>query len=112
MDCKTCVRRITPYIQHELSDEETEDFLVHIHSCASCREELEINYMILEGLRVLDSDEENFDVQGAMDRDIRDSYQRLGAARIMKIAMYAVDTLVAMSVGGMLLVAFRILFWK
>lgn len=110
MDCKTTVRMITPYIQDELSDEETEEFLDHIQHCASCRNELEMNYIITEGIRLLDSGSDNFDVKGAMERAIRRSYKKLREIRLLKIALYSMNTLVALSLLVSLLLEIRILY--
>ena len=35
MDCKTAQSLVIPYINDQLSDEETEDFLEHIENCKS-----------------------------------------------------------------------------
>ena len=44
MDCKTAQSLVIPYINDQLSDEETEDFLEHIENCKECYEELEIHF--------------------------------------------------------------------
>lgn len=111
MDCRTAEWEITRFIQNELSDEEEEDFLAHIRDCALCRHELETNYFIVEGLRLLDSDSDDFDVQGTMEQAIRAAYQRLRWGRGRKIAEYAVSTMVAMSVIVILLLELRICFF-
>lgn len=111
MDCRTAEAMITPYIQHELSDEDLEAFLNHIHSCPSCRSELEMDAVIVEGLRMLDSGSDNFDLKDALDRQIRASYQHLRAARTRKIVIYSINTLVFLSVVGTLLLELRILFY-
>ena len=112
MDCYTAEQKITGFIQNELDDAETEAFLNHIRSCESCRSELETNYFIVEGLRMLDTDSDDFDVKGTMDRAIRSAYQRLRTARGWKIVLYSVNTLVFLSVIGTLLLELRILFYR
>ena len=112
MDCYTAEQKITGFIQNELDDSETEAFLNHIRSCESCRSELETNYFIVEGLRMLDTDSDDFDVKGTMDRAIRSAYQRLRTARGWRIVLYSVNTLVFLSVISTLLLELRILFYK
>ena len=112
MDCYTAEQKITGFIQNELDDDETEAFLTHIRGCESCRRELETNYFIVEGLRMLDTDSDDFDVKGTMDRAIRSAYQRLRTARGWKIVLYSVNTLVFLSVIGTLLLELRILFYR
>ena len=112
MNCRIAEREITRFIQDELTEEETEEFLSHIRSCRACRHELETNYFIVEGLRLLDSGSEDFDVRGTMERAIRSAYQRLRRALIRKIAAYAVSTLVTLSAFVTLLLELRVCFWK
>jgi anti-sigma factor RsiW len=110
MDCKMAVRLITPYIQDELPDEDTEEFLNHIQHCESCRDELEMNYIIIEGIRLLDSGSDSFDVKGAMDRAIRSSLRKLRLLRLMKIARYSVNTLIMLCLIVSFLLELRICF--
>ena len=112
MDCYTAEQKITGFIQNELDDDETEAFLTHIRGCESCRRELETNYFIVEGLRMLDTDSDDFDVKGTMDRAIRSAYQRLRTARGWRIVLYSVNTLVFLSVISTLLLELRILFYR
>ena len=104
MDCYTAEQKITGFIQNELDDAETEAFLNHIRSCESCRS--------VEGLRMLDTDSDDFDVKGTMDRAIRSAYQRLRTARGWRIVLYSVNTLVFLSVISTLLLELRILFYR
>lgn len=112
MDCREAEKQITYFIQDELPDEETKEFLEHIRSCGTCRHELETNCFIVEGLRVLDSGGEEFDVSGTMERAIRRAYQRLRRRRLFATVGYAVDTLIAISVVVTALLECRILFWQ
>ena len=111
MDCYTAEQKITGFIQDELDDEETKAFLKHIRGCENCRRELETNFFIVEGLRMLEMDTDDFDVKGTMDRAIRGAYQHLRAARAWKIVRYSVNTLIFMSVVVTLLLELRILFY-
>ncbi len=38
---------VMPYINHQLDEVQLEQFLKHIKSCSSCREELEIYYTVV-----------------------------------------------------------------
>ncbi len=111
MDCRTAEQNITRFIQKELSDEETEEFLNHIRSCEECRQEMEMNYLFVEGMRLLDSKSDDFDVRGTMDRAVRAAWQHLRAVRVMKIARYSMTTLVLMSLALTLLLELRILYF-
>ena len=53
--CREIEKMVMPYINHQLDEVQLEQFLKHIKSCSSCREELEIYYTVSLGLRQLDS---------------------------------------------------------
>ncbi len=110
MDCRTADKMIIRFIQRELDDEETAAFLKHIRSCQSCRNELEINYDIIDCLKALDSPEEDIPRGSGMVQEIRASYQHLRTVRFLQIAHYAVNTLVFLSLILTALLEFRILF--
>ena len=97
MDCREAERQMSRFIQRELTEEETADFLEHIRCCSVCRRELETNFFLLEGLRVLDTDS--------------DEFLRLRRARLRKILRYVMDALTSagVTVAGLLLL--RILYW-
>ena len=54
MECVEIQRKITAFLENELDERDTEEFVVHIMNCASCREELAIQYLITEGMRHLE----------------------------------------------------------
>lgn len=112
MECREAEKQITYFIQNELSDDDTEAFLNHIRSCDSCRQEMETNYFIVEGLRMLNSGSEEFDVRGTMERAVRQAYQRLRRKRLCLIVRDSVQTLVVLSVLVTVLLECRMLFWR
>lgn len=111
MDCREAERQMSRFIQRELTEEETADFLEHIRCCSVCRRELETNFFLLEGLRVLDTDSDDFDGTRAMNRELRYEFLRLRRARLRKILRYVMDALTSagVTVAGLLLL--RILYW-
>jgi len=111
MDCKKAIRMITPYIQNELSDGDTEEFLNHIRHCEKCKNELETNYIIVAGIRLLDSGSSNFDIKGALDRAIRDSYRRLRRIRLVRIVRYSLNTMILLSLFVTFCLELRVLFY-
>ncbi len=111
MTCKEAEGLVLPYIHHELSDEVTEEFLEHIDGCENCREELEIYYIVEEGIRQLDGDTGNYNIKGDMEEDILESRQRLYVKRLLSIARYASDTLIVISILVTLMLQAR-LWWQ
>ena len=56
MKCVEAQGLITKYINGELSGEKLEDFLAHIYTCDDCKEEFEIYYVIMKGMKQIDDD--------------------------------------------------------
>lgn len=54
MTCLEAQSKIIAYIDHNLERDEKQDFLKHIQSCNDCKEELNIYYTMIEGMRQLD----------------------------------------------------------
>lgn len=59
MTCSEAQGYITPFINDELDSKVLEEFLIHIEKCADCKEELEVYYTLLTGMKQLD-EERNF----------------------------------------------------
>jgi hypothetical protein len=56
MTCIEAQSLITSYVNDELNISELEDFLEHVNSCPSCREELGVYYALLTAMKQLDED--------------------------------------------------------
>ena len=44
LTCREAEKMVMPYIDEELGEDDLDEFLEHIWSCDSCKEELEIYY--------------------------------------------------------------------
>lgn len=56
MNCTRAQSLITQFINGKLNIEKLEEFIDHVESCASCREELEVYYALLTAMKQLDED--------------------------------------------------------
>ena len=72
LKCKDYEKMINEYIGDLLNEDEVIDFLSHIESCPSCKEELTIQFMVTQGLNKL---EENgtFDLNKELSEKINSS---------------------------------------
>ena len=89
---------MTPYIQDKLSGDELEAFLEHLEHCRNCQEELEIYFMVDVGLKQLDTGSGTFDIMGALQKRIAESYARVRRMWRFRKMEYAVNTLGVMAV--------------
>ena len=110
-NCQEAEPLRTPYINDELTGDETEAFLAHIESCRNCQEELEIYFMVDVGLKQLDKGYGTFDIAGALERRIEESYSREHRMWLFRSLKYAVNTLSIMAVIVTVLLQFRIWFF-
>lgn len=75
MDCSMAQQCIQPFINDKLSLRDLEDFLHHMENCEQCREEYDVYFTLLMGMKLLDEEDtilEKFHV---------DSVEKLGTAR-------------------------------
>jgi hypothetical protein len=107
LTCREAEKMVMPYIEDRLSEEELEAFLRHVNSCRGCREELEIYYTVLHGLRQLDDETGDYDMNQALEESLDLSWLRVRAGRLRKIICYAVDTLGATGVLTVLVMQIR-----
>lgn len=54
MDCINYRMNMLPYLKHELSIKKTRKLLSHVAECAECREELKVQFLVMEGMKRLE----------------------------------------------------------
>ncbi len=57
MKCKELQEKFIPFIDDKLSISDLEAFLNHLESCKECKEEYDIYYTMIMGMRYLDEKE-------------------------------------------------------
>ena len=72
---------------------ELNDFLIHLRSCPECRDELEINFIVIEGINILDEERSDYDLSKAYNRSIQASERYIGFKKSLLTLRYIVDTL-------------------
>ena len=82
MNCEQASLCIKPFIEGKLEDDQLEEFLDHVGSCKNCYEELDIMFIVSEGLHGLKSDENaSFNFTGLLAKRIDQSKRRLLIAK-------------------------------
>lgn len=83
MTCKEAQGLIMPYINNELDVNQLEKFLEHIESCSDCKEELEVYFTLLTGMRQLDEDKNlSGDFHIDFEKSLRKSEERISRAKL------------------------------
>ncbi len=76
IDCKSVEQLIPQYLEGNLSPEEVRRMLLHIRNCRDCRDELEINFLLREGIRRVESGE-TLDLQQELGRKLKHSEKNI-----------------------------------
>lgn len=58
MTCLETQKLITPFINDQLEISKLTPFLKHIHQCDDCKEELDVYYTLLTGMKLLDEEKD------------------------------------------------------
>lgn len=56
VNCRETQGLLVPFIKSELTMEQAKAFFQHIDNCPDCKEELEVYYMMIVGIKELDED--------------------------------------------------------
>ncbi len=88
--CKDVEDLLQPYLENKLNIEETELLLNHISTCSECGDELEIRYLLMEGLKRLENGE-TLDLKKELDDRIWHSRQRILFAERLKAVIFLVE---------------------
>ncbi len=76
MDCKDFERLIPDFISDELDDRNMKAFCRHMNECKDCREELEIQFLVKEGIQRLE-DGRAFSLQKELDMHLANAEKRV-----------------------------------
>ena len=78
MNCQEAQRLIVPFINGNLTIEQAKDFFKNIDQCKECKDELEIYYVLLIGLKQLDEDaSDSLNLHGQFETHLREARMQL-----------------------------------
>ncbi len=109
MDCISFRKHINGYIEDKLDDELLCEFLHHLESCKNCRDELEINYIVVEGVRILDEKRSDYNLSKAYDNMIASANRYIRVKRRLLVVEYVIDTLAFWMLATLIFLFIRIL---
>lgn len=109
MVCKEVEQNVVGYVNNQLSDEKTADFLKHIETCKSCYEELEIYYTIYIALKKLENESNvSYDISKMLIDNINNKRHNLKKKMYFRIYGNLVQTVAEIAIGVCLI--FQILW--
>jgi len=101
MSCKEAQRLFIPFLDDTVNGKELDAFLRHLENCQECREEYEIYYTMIMGMRYLESDAAKGAEWVNPWEKLRNSREYLFKCRILHWEKIAI--LVILCIGGVLL---------
>lgn len=93
MNCKEIEKMIPAFLSDELDTEDLHDFIEHIEKCGECKEELSIQFLVLEGMARLETGNV-FDLQNELAARIENAEHTLKVRENMKWLLYMLEGLV------------------
>lgn len=97
MTCKEAEKLIPLFLKDDLDTDDLREFTEHIDKCEECKEELSIQFLVLEGLARLESGNV-FDLQNELKFRMEEAEHILKLRESMQWLLYALDGLIVVAV--------------
>ena len=110
MDCMTFQKLIPTYIDGEMDDETLNEFLIHLKSCSHCTDELEIHYIVMKGVDILDKTDSSYNLSAAYLNEVKKSREYIRKRKSALKFLYVFDTVLFWSIVLCIILFFRIQF--
>lgn len=88
--CKEAEALFQPYLLNKLNNKDISFLLDHIEHCSECADELEIHYLMQEGLKRLENGE-TLDLKGELGRKLEKSRQKVLFLERLKAGLFLVE---------------------
>ena len=86
MTCSEAQSYITPFINDKLDSKQIEEFLIHIEKCEDCKEELEVYYTLLTGMKQLEEESDlSSDCHLAFENKLKKEEEKIINKKIISI---------------------------
>ena len=108
LTCKDAEKMIPLYISEQLDINELEMFMDHVEVCASCKEELSIQFLVSTGLKSLEAGN-NFDLNYELLESMEFSRRKIHKKRLLHRIFYG--TIIIMVLAVAIVAAIWLCFW-
>ena len=92
IDCKEFTRLMPLWLSDELKGRKAYQFLEHMDTCGECREELHIQFLVIEGTARLES-AASFNLDEELDNKVRLYREKLNSSRILNGVIYTLEAI-------------------
>ncbi|WMC92627.1 anti-sigma factor family protein [Kineothrix sp. MB12-C1] len=92
MNCKKVDKMIPMFLNKELSGRELSDFMEHISVCPECKEELNIQFLVMEGMASLEGGDA-FDLNKNLNKQLEDARRKVQMRKGFHLFVYGLEVL-------------------
>ena len=111
MDCITFNKDIDAFIKGELCDKELNAFLLHIKQCKSCEEELQVNYIVQEGMSRMNDRHASLNIASAYVHELTSNREYIASRKRMIVLADIFRTLIIWTILATTFVFLRVTFF-
>lgn len=97
LNCKTYEKMIPLYLNNTLPPFELNELLMHIKGCPSCKEELTIQFLVSEGLGMVETSD-NYDLLKELDKRIKASEKLISRHKLKTKIMIGMSLFILLAV--------------
>lgn len=97
--CKVAQGLIDDYLNYKIADDKVGVFVAHIDSCSECMDELEVRFLVKEGLASLEEGE-SFDLKADLSRRLSHSRRLVLIASRAKMALVITSIVLSAVLAG------------
>lgn len=105
MDCNEFIRLVPTFLKDELLGRQAYRFLEHMEECDECREELNIQFLVMEGTARLESGG-SLNLDKELNVKVAEYEKMLKKRRIMNSIVYVMEVIAVFAVIFILLLVF------
>lgn len=109
MRCNDFIKIMPEFINETMQEEDYDSFIKHVKTCSSCKDELEIHYMIQVGLERIETDSaKSFDIPKELQNQLIRYEER--ADVLFKREVYKKVTFVVANICALVLAILNLIF--
>ena len=103
MNCREFESYIPAFIDKKLDFKTMEEFREHYETCSECREELSIQFLVSVGIRHLDNDDDDFDLNAELKKRMASNEKQIERHRFYMQSQRYLITLGCILLGLLLI---------
>lgn len=102
MDCKEFEKRIPDFIKHKMDFLTLQKFNEHMEHCEICKEELSIQFLVMEGMQSLEEGDV-FDLQNSLNRQLLEAKRKMRFHNSFLRVGFVLEVLAVIAVAGVVI---------